>query len=410
MGDPIGVPAAPGNTNKVTVPVRTFNEVKAVSLAFVGDHAVINDNAADWTKNGNSIAKPEFTYGKPSAPVSRTKDSHLAVKVELEVWPYEAPQMQCTIKGVATWGQSFETKFPLKGGKQTVVVESAEKLPDKVTKLAGDIEWAVDNGADGPMKADHSWGHAVYLTISTPIDLTTTREAGITSKRMGAAVDLGSRAGSMDPHAIVGWLMSQVPGYTLQPNPAVPAAFSHPTYFNTVGGAWPLADWLQYLAECQAICRFVSAVIKQIGCPGAAEVIVVWADPDVDDGKTALEASWESGGGLANKPTRLIRGDPCNATLVDRHVEEGVEFPIDKESDANYVGCNNFEACLRFEHGGVKKYYGGGAGVYKSAQEVLTAFHALVWISVRANMQGQRFARVAQIVKRWRDGSGNLIP
>lgn len=405
----MSLPAAPGNTNNVNVPVRTFNEVKTVSLAFVGDHALLKDNAADWTASGNPIAKPEFTFGRKSAPVSRTKANYLAVKVELEVWPYDAPQMQCTIKGAASWGQSFETKFPLKGGKQTVVVESAEKLPDRTVKLAGDIEWTVDNGADGAMKADRSWGHALYLTIDTPIDLTATREAGITDKHMMTAVDLVGRSGALDPHAIVGWLMGQIPGYTLQPNPAVPAAFSHPTYFNTVGGAWPLADWLSYRAECQAICRFVSAVIKQVGCPGTAEVMVVWADPDVDSGNTALEATWASGGGLARKPTRMINGDPCNATLVDSHVEEGAEYQIDNESGAGYVGCNNFEACLRFEHNGVKKYYGGGAGTYGSAQEVLTAFHALVWICVRADMQGHRFARVVQVVKRWRDASGNLI-
>lgn len=409
MGDPTNVPAAPGNTNNVNVPVRTFNEVKTVGLAFVGDHATMNDNATDWTKNGNPIAKPEFTYGKKSAPISRTKASFLAVKVELEVWPYEAPQTQCTIKGVATWGQTFETKFPLQGGKQTVVVESAEMLPDKVAKLAGDIEWTVDNGVDGPMKADLSWGHTLYVTIDRPIDLATTREAGITEKHMMTAVDLASRAGALDPHAIVGWLMGQIPGYTLQRNPAVPAEYAHPTYFNSVGGAWPLADWLRHRAECQAICRFVSAVIKQVGCPGTAEVIVVWADPDIGDGNTAQEAPWASGGGLGHKPTRLIYGDPCNATLVDSYVEEGAEYPIDDENDANYVGCNNFEACLRFEHNGVKKYYGGGAGVYNSAQEVLTAFHGLVWVSTRADIHGRRFARIVQVVKRWRDRNGDII-
>ena len=48
-----------------------------------------------------------------------------------------------------------------------VILESAEKLPNSVTKLAGDIEWTVDNGADGPMKADHSWGHEVYVTMDS---------------------------------------------------------------------------------------------------------------------------------------------------------------------------------------------------------------------------------------------------
>ena len=159
MGDPIPVPAAPGNTNQVNAPTRTFNEIKTVSLEFIGDHAMLKDNATDWTNTGNAFPKPEFTYGKQSAPISRTKDNVLAVKVGLEVWPADAPQMPCTITGATTWGLSFTTKFPLQGGQQVVILESAEKLPNRVTKLAGDIEWTVDNGADGPMKADHSWGH-----------------------------------------------------------------------------------------------------------------------------------------------------------------------------------------------------------------------------------------------------------
>jgi hypothetical protein len=41
MGEPQQIPTAPGNTNPVSVPVRTFNEVKTVSLAFVGDHQLL---------------------------------------------------------------------------------------------------------------------------------------------------------------------------------------------------------------------------------------------------------------------------------------------------------------------------------------------------------------------------------
>lgn len=412
MGDPINVPAAPGNTNNVTVPTRTFNEVKTVSLAFVGDHAMLKDNAADWTNSGTSVPKPEFTFGKKSAPVSRTKAKRLAVKVELEVWPAEAPQMQCTIKGAATWGQSFETSFPLKGGKQTVILESGEDLPDSVAKLSGEIEWVVDNGSDGSMKADHSWGHAVYLTIDTPVDLLGTKEAGVTTKHMDTAVDLVARAGSLEPHGIVGWLMSQVPGYTLVKNPAVPVEFAHPTYLNTIGGAWPLADWFRYKAECQAICRLVSAIIKQVGCSGAADVVLVWADPDIDDGSTAFEALLSAGGGLARKRERVIRGMVCFAALVDTYPEEGSDYSTEDDQAPNYIGLNNFEACLRFEDGGRKKYYGGGAGVYDSPQGVLTAFHALCWVwTARGVGAGSRqSAHVEVVVKRWRDRSGNLLP
>ena len=112
MGDPIPVPAAPGSTNEVNAPTRTFNEIKTVSLEFIGDHAMLKDNGADWTSAGNLYPKPEFTYGKKSAPISRTKDNVLAVKVGLEVWPYEAPQMQCTITGATTLGALVHDQVP----------------------------------------------------------------------------------------------------------------------------------------------------------------------------------------------------------------------------------------------------------------------------------------------------------
>jgi hypothetical protein len=434
MGEPQRVPAAPGNTNTVTVPLRTFNEVKTVSLAFVGDHQLLKDNEPvkdrDWANTGSRFPKPEFTYGKKSAPASGTKDAYLVVEVELEVWPYEAPQMDCTIKGAATWGQTFVTKLPLKGGKQKVILHSEEKLPDKVTKLSGDIDWTVDNGADGMMKADHAWGHDVYLTVATPVDLTTTKEAGITEKRMSTAVDLVGAAGSLDPHAIVGKLMERVPGYTIHPPPKVPDPsgateadgtpklvddpngppryFHHPDYWNDVGGAWPIAGYFRYSAECQAICRFVMAAIRQVGCPGTAEVVVVWADPDVDDGNTIFEAPLGSGG-LGGHSTRTVSGVTWYAALVDHYPEEGKEYETEDENARNYLGLNNFEACLRFEHNGVKKYYGGGAGVYDSPQQVILAFYALCWMS-RRNVGGKEGGRVEKVVKRWRGTQGQLLP
>jgi hypothetical protein len=88
---------------------------------------------------------------------------------------------------------------------------------------------------------------------------------------------------------------------------------------------------------------------------------------------------------------------------------EGKVYDIEK-LNASYMGLNNFEACLRFEHGGVKRYYGGGAGVYDSPDEVLLAFQALAWVSFgHTAPTGSEGARVEKVVKRWRDSSGNLL-
>ena len=71
---------------------------------------------------------------------------------------------------------------------------------------------------------------------------------------------------------------------------------------------------------------------------------------------------------------------------------------------------NNFEACLRFEHAGVKRYYGGGAGTYESADEVLLAFYALCWVTFGHKAPtGNGGARIEKVVKRWRDSQGRIV-
>jgi hypothetical protein len=179
---------------------------------------------------------------------------------------------------------------------------------------------------------------------------------------MEKAVQLVAAIGSNDPHTIVGQLMTKFPYYTLRRDPGVPSKYRHPDYLGAYG-------------ECQAIVRFVRNVIKQVGCPGQAETVVVWADPDIEGGNKVLEGPWGAGTGLRNKE-RPVGGGSWFAVLVDKDpVAEGRTFPMD------HIGLNNFEACLRFTHNGRRRYYGGGAGVYNSADEVVKAFYALCWVS-----------------------------
>jgi hypothetical protein len=392
MGEPQQIPAAPGNTNTVSVPVRTFNEMKTVSLAFVGDHQLIKDNVSDWANTGSLYPKPEFTYGKKSAPVSRTKDTYLVVEVELEVWPYEAPQMDCTIKGVATWGQTFVTNFPLQGGKQKVILHSEEKLPDKVTKLSGDIEWTVDNGADGPMNADHAWGHEVYVTFDKPRDVGSRwlHDEGITVKRMSTAVEWVGATGSLKPHEIMAGIRKRFGPYELQtaPKEVVPPIYNHATYLFQllpVGGAWPMVDYLAASGECQAMVRLQRGILGQVGVPGDAQIYVVWAEPDFKGGKVAIEDDWELHPTAGLNTKRIKDGKDQSAYLVDAPVEVGHTYPPSRSvlpDGTRSPGLNRYEACLRFTADGETKYYGGGASVFKDKDALLNdpTFWGLIWI------------------------------
>jgi hypothetical protein len=413
MGDPQIIPAAPGNLNTVVVPTRAFNEVKTVSLEFVGDHALLKDNVSDWANTGTVFPKPEFTFGKASAPVSRTRNKRLSVRVELEVWPYDAPMLDCTIKGTAAWGQTFETKFPLKGGKQPVILESTENLPDKITRLTGDIAWVVNNGVDGDIQATASWGHEVFVTMDTPMtDKQGSRpEDGVTLKRIRKAMEWVEPIGSLKSHEIlVGVRKRFARGYRLNHSKNVPDKYHHPNYMDQpspVGGAWPMVDYMDDSGECQAQVRLQRAVLRELGVPGEAKIYVVWAEPRVQEGKMALEEDWEVDGNAGlNERRQTLEGEQ-HATLVDSPVIVGKIYPpnhTEMPDGTVSPGLNRYEACLRFTADGETKYYGGGAEVFKDKDALLNAptFWGLVWVEYQpgGTDEGDPF-KVVEIVRKY---------
>lgn len=155
-----------------------------------------------------------------------------------------------------------------------------------------------------------------------------------------------------------------------------------------------MADYVDLGGECQAIVRFVRGILLQVGCPGEAKAVVVWTDPNIENGTKVLEAP--HGTFTLHGRRKTVDGKLWYISLADRDpVSVGSRFTPDD------MGMNNFEACLRFAHAGVTKYYGGGAGVYDSHEEVIHAFHALVWHSF--DYEGSTLYYVIQeIVQRYR--------
>ena len=63
------------------------------------------------------------------------------------------------------------------------------------------------------------------------------------------------------------------------------------------------------------------------------------------------------------------------------------------------MGFNNFEACLKFIQGGKSKYYGGGADVYDTKEEVIDGcFSMLAWCHIY-NRGGKTYVKVVKILK-----------
>ena len=152
-------------------------------------------------------------------------------------------------------------------------------------------------------------------------------------KTVSSKVDLNR------PHVIVSHLMKQFKDYELNAKKEL-EKFIHPTYMNmSVGGAWPIADFIKPSAECQAIVRFVRNVINQLGVPGTAETLYVFAKPE--------------------SPNDAQESDQRNGykkhALVDRPITDsdvGKVFPPShtRTDSGISMGFNQYEACMRFSY------------------------------------------------------------
>jgi len=395
-----------GRTHRITVPrpkPTKLTAVKLLSLAFGTDHGALCDNDATWATAGVKFSDkdPREWVREPahSFPISHTKGEALAVTVEFEATPAEVPPATGEVKATGKGDHfSFEGtgSFPAgsPGEKVKVTITAKAKLPDQIAKHVAEIAWKVKVGGE-EFDAGPSGPHTIYATFGPPIE-GGEREDGATSKRMAKAVEMIGAVGSLDPHTIVAAQMKKFKYYTLKRNSSVPEEFGHPQFFNAIFGAWPMADHMSATGECQAIVRFVRGLLRQVNCPGDAKTVVVWADPEVEDGKKALEREHGKGGGLRGSRKRQDDGTWWYGCLVDKDpIKEGQVFK------SGEIGLNNFEACLRFDHGGKVKYYGGGAGVFDKAEDVLNAFYALCWVSMDTGEDGNDIVTIRKIVRRF---------
>jgi hypothetical protein len=213
---------------------------------------------------------------------------------------------------------------------------------------------------------------------------------------MEKSVEWASSVNSLDPHTIVTALMRRFPYYALFPNPDVPAEYNHPRYFNEVGGAWPMVENVKASGECQAIVRLVRGMLAVLGVPGDVRVIVAWADPAQGGGEKTILDDWEKNPGAGLSRRKRINGKELVAALVDSPVIEGKTYPpshTPMPDGSASPGLNRYEACLEFSHGGITRYYCGGAGVLASKNDLLKVFWGLVWVEFLPN-EGFRVEKI----------------
>ncbi|AUX40214.1 hypothetical protein SOCE26_016130 [Sorangium cellulosum] len=373
------------------------------SIEFRSDHGLLKDCKGEhgWRNAGSPCPQPEWTP-KGAAPISVSMRKRLVIRLKLEARGGGPTALTGAIRGVGPAGITFESRS-LAPGAAPLELSSARRLRRRIRKLQLALNWSVGGARVSPAKTSN----VVYVTMGQPqTDKERVwQEDGVTLKRMDRAVAWVGPLNTLDPHAIVGALLARFPTYTLQPSPKVPRQFHHPTYLNNEGGAWAMSDYPEETGECQAIVRLIRGMLRQLGIPGKTRVIVVWGDPNVGGGREAQSADLEEQPWAGLDVAKVEGGRTWRAALVDGPVEEGKTYPASHTRMADGTlspGLNRYEACLEFTHGGVTRYYAGGAGVFDDVKPILGVFWGLIWFSSTEN-DGYR---VEKIVARYGAAGG----
>ena len=381
-------------------------------------HQAVNGNALSYSMvqtlqsdNRNPVSSSTSARGTPV--YDKSNRNKMQVEIHLQVTPECACPEKCQIYGVGQEPHSAKAMVFTSGwiileptDDRTITLTADPFLPVRVSLLDLDIDWYIKSHPDSTQQSFpemfnmESSKNRRYVTFGTPI-LFGDRESGVTLRRMDRSVEWVGNASTNDHAYVIKYLFGRFKAYTLvtltsqgtsyslgysnltrnqkqklQDNPALLKRlgdFDWSSYFHSDVGAWPAADpeLVEFGAECQAICRLVIGMLRQLGSP--ADLALVYATANFSDPDTAIVD-----GRTGNRPSGP---DPSKGyTLVDRDVKKGKKYirPVLDPSDGamkipegNYrnsddVGWNNFEAYLRYqytENGSDKsRWYGGGVG------------------------------------------------
>jgi hypothetical protein len=362
------VSAGVGSEHEVAVVATVRPELETVTLGsvtFLSDHGVLTDNDANWGGGGARFPEPEWTAAAQH-PITHTMGEKLRVKVKLVGEPANAAPTKMTLVGRGPNGIDFRQRIVLGGGEQEVELLSDDELPRRVEAFDLDFSWSVQ-GTDAEMAATET-STTVYITVDAPIDAARVR--GVTLKRMKKAVEAVGGANSLKPHQIVRSVIQKWNHFNLKV-----------AHYN----AWKLgedetdpATGELIGADCQTIVRVTRNAIKLVGVPGEAKYVVVWA-------KVKTPAKGEESENAANHMTKPRQ-------YYNDHNR-------DRRSRRNWIaalvdgggGLNNYEAALKFSHGGKQKYYPGGVrSVLDSPDDVIGVFTTMSWVDITKLKDGAK--------------------
>jgi hypothetical protein len=365
--------------------------IELVSLTFTTARDELTNHDTDWDRGGvraRRYAVLDLRHWAVGVnhPVLHVKATAVTLRAVFRALaPIDAPDrgdFRMVIAGTELRARDVVIARAGGGGTFTVDLQAAG-FPDRVHRIRAELEWEVQtqdhghfSGGVGPLE--------VLVIAGAPVS------DGVTIKRMRAAIKLVEAVGSSDPFTVMDALMGAFDTYVLVEDPNVPRKYGHPV-FRSFYDAWPLCapDVKRAGAECQAIVRYCHNVVTMVGLPGTFVRTFVSALPDAP--RVAVDETDERR--TLNQPRfRLFSLVDCHGCrLGDIRVGEEIifnsEFRIESGQRVT-LKSNNYEACLRLTHGGRQRWYGGGAGTYRSAELVLLDFSGMLEYEVRRIVPG----------------------
>lgn len=352
-------------------------------------YPTLSNRTADWRAGGQRYAALQGGFHWSAAynyPFVHAKNAQVRLRAVFAVRGPDADRgtvrMRFGDAAVAHFeGQAdFVARSTGADVEVEVVITSALRLPNKIFRKESALRWSVDL-ASGNRFAGRTDPLEIFVVADNPIatEVSPPNANGVTIKRMRVAMERAEAVNSNNPFTIANALVGLFPTYSLVRNMLVPAANDHPEYRGSPG-SWALHDHVAHGAQCQAIVRWMEGIMRIVGIQGVSITYV--------STRSALATNVID---AANPADTLVGQGYANYSLVDLRgclpgdlVGMGpVPFKVPFQWHGHEVEIkdNTYEACLKVVAGGVTRWYGGGAGRYRSAMAVLRDFHAYVQVA-----------------------------
>lgn len=329
--------------------------VRLESINFL-DHNIMTHEAVSWEARGRRYPDVEWHAKSGKAhPFTISLNQELMAELTFEILNQKMikPGMagKCTLQAVDTRLELLGKFKIVDSSKIVVYAMSFRKIRPKPGIVKTRFKWRIKFNIAAIEIEGTVPELTFYITYSRPrlnLERNLSYTLEFTEKRIRAAIDLvcNPKVFDEDIGAMIHNLIRLIPEYRLDkaPSELVPDQFSHPDYLMTPSGIWPLLEYHQHAAECQAIARMVIAVIDILGIPVSANLVYVFCLPENPDVPVIVEEGQKN-------PKFLRKYDARHDSIIESYFltsEIGIVSKFDwTPEDKWFTDKNQFEACIK---------------------------------------------------------------